>query len=302
MLVTSLLVGTAAAFPHFAKLGVPQEYAAESERLIARDTAATAAAATTGSNSAPAGHAYVAPSSTDVRSPCPGLNSLANHNFLPHDGRALTVPILIQGLADGLNVGADFSTAIGSFGTRANPNPLAGQFDLDMLRKHNFPIEHDASLSRKDAYQGDNIHFDNATWQTVLAYTKGSKVFNFSNAGAARYNRVQTQSRTNPTFTYTPQQFVLSYGETALYLSTMGDPTSGNAPVEYVRSLFEKERLPYELGWKKPAQQTTLTSLGAMILALNAATGEEVPEGVILTSSTLKNALTGVNVVSGLPL
>lgn len=289
----SVLATAVSAYPHFAKLGVPK--GALEGRLVAREADAdVAAAATTGSSNVPAGHAYVAPSSTDSRSPCPGLNSLANHNFLPHDGRALTVPILIKGLADGLNVGADFTTAIGSFGTLANPNPLAGQFDLEQLKKHNFPIEHDASLSRKDLFQGDNLHFDNATWQTVVAYTKGSKNFNFSNAGPARYNRVQTQAKSNPTFTYTPQQFVLSYGETALYLSTMGDPTTGIAPVDYVRSLFEKERLPYELGWSKPVQQTTLLSLGAMIFELNAATGEPLPEGLILTQSTLKNALSGL--------
>lgn len=39
--------------------------------------------------------------------------------------------------------------------------------------------------------------------------------------------------------TYTPQQFNLSYGETALYLS-MGDPIAGAAPVEYVKIFFDE--------------------------------------------------------------
>jgi len=33
--------------------------------------------------SAGSGHEYVAPSSTDLRGPCPGLNAMANHLFLP---------------------------------------------------------------------------------------------------------------------------------------------------------------------------------------------------------------------------
>ena len=33
-------------------------------------------------------HAFVPPSDTDLRGPCPGLNALANHNYLPHDGWA----------------------------------------------------------------------------------------------------------------------------------------------------------------------------------------------------------------------
>lgn len=33
-------------------------------------------------------HAFVPPSAEDLRGPCPGLNALANHNYLPHDGWA----------------------------------------------------------------------------------------------------------------------------------------------------------------------------------------------------------------------
>lgn len=34
------------------------------------------------------GHEYVAPGPDDLRGPCPGLNAMANHNFLPHNGYA----------------------------------------------------------------------------------------------------------------------------------------------------------------------------------------------------------------------
>lgn len=33
-------------------------------------------------------HAFVAPGPTDQRGECPGLNALANHGYLPHDGYA----------------------------------------------------------------------------------------------------------------------------------------------------------------------------------------------------------------------
>lgn len=89
------------------------------------------------------------PGPGDVRSPCPGLNSLANHGILPHSGKGMTLPILIKGLKDGMNVGADFATAIGGAGLLSVPgNLLATSFDLNDLDEHNFPIEHDASLSR----------------------------------------------------------------------------------------------------------------------------------------------------------
>jgi hypothetical protein len=58
-------------------------------------------------------------------------------------------------------------------------------------------------------------------------------------ASKARYNRV-LQSKADPTFTYGPREIVLSYGETALYLSVMGDPVTGVAPVSYIKSFFGK--------------------------------------------------------------
>jgi hypothetical protein len=32
-----------------------------------------------------------------VRSPCPGLNSLANHGFLPRSGKNISIPVLVKG-------------------------------------------------------------------------------------------------------------------------------------------------------------------------------------------------------------
>lgn len=43
---------------------------------------------------------FVAPSSTDLRGPCPGLNALANHNYIPHNGIA-TIQQFIDGTTQG---------------------------------------------------------------------------------------------------------------------------------------------------------------------------------------------------------
>jgi hypothetical protein len=73
---------------------------------------------------------------------------------------------------------------------------------------------------------------------------------------------------------------VLSYGENALYLSTLSDPVSGKAKIEYVKSMFEEEKLPYDLGWRPSTAPTTLTSLGLMIVELQGSSPEPVPEGL----------------------
>ncbi|KAF2721081.1 Cloroperoxidase [Polychaeton citri CBS 116435] len=218
------------------------------------------------------------PGPNDVRSPCPGLNALANHGFIHHDGKNMTLPHLLEGLAAGLNIGPDFTTVIGAAGLLSSPDPLAGSFDLNDLDQHNFPIEHDASLSRQDAYFGNDYSFYNPNWQQVLSYYKGSTKTSIPAASKAKYARVKDSTAKNPQFTYSFREFVLSYGETALYLQTMSDPVSGVARVDFVRSLFEQEKLPYNLGWRPSAQPVTLNSLGGMIVSLYAANGEAIPE------------------------
>jgi hypothetical protein len=44
------------------------------------------------------------------------LPSLANHGFLPRDGKNISIPILVKGCLEGLNVGPDFCTVIGGVG------------------------------------------------------------------------------------------------------------------------------------------------------------------------------------------
>jgi len=198
-----------------------------------------------------------------------------------------------------MNMGADFSLFVGTAGIGSNPNPASLYFDLDMLDRHDFVIEHDASLSRADASTGNNYSFNQTIWNTVLQYFGGQPNATIPPAAKAKFNRVKTEEARDPNFSYGPVQFIFSYGETAIYLSTMGDPTTGVAPVPYVRSLFEKERLPYELGWRPTVEPTTLNSLGAMLFALNLANGEPVPEGLIVGEHSLKAALIGLDAVTG---
>lgn len=168
-----------------------------------------------------------------------------------------------------------------------------------MLDRHDVFIEHDASLSRADASTGNDHSFNQSIFNTVLSYFDGEANATITPAAKAKFNRVTTEAARDPDFSYGPVQFVLSYGETALYLSTMGDPVTGSAPVDFIKVLFEEERLPYEEGWRPTETPTTLASLGAMILELNLANGEVVPEGLILGEHSLQAVLIGVNGTTG---
>lgn len=117
------------------------------------------------------------------------------------------------------------------------PLPLALSVDLDRLREHNYLLEHDASLSRQDYFLGDDLHFNQATFDTVLSHFTGP-VTTIQEASDARYARVKDSLARNPKVVYGARQLVLSYGETALYMSIMGDPVTGKAPISFVKELF----------------------------------------------------------------
>lgn len=55
-------------------------------------------------------HKFVAPGPGDARGQCPGLNALANHNYLPHNGKAT-----IQQFIDATNTGFGMAKDLGGF-------------------------------------------------------------------------------------------------------------------------------------------------------------------------------------------
>ena len=97
---------------------------------------------------------------------------------------------------------------------------MSTTFNLNNLDEHNFPIEHDASLSRLDAHFGNDYSFNQGIFNQVLKFYNGMTTATIPIASKARYARVKKSQATNPEVIYGVRQLVLSYGETALYLST----------------------------------------------------------------------------------
>ncbi|MEP7122450.1 MAG: hypothetical protein ABJE95_16130 [Byssovorax sp.] len=90
------------------------------------------------------------------RSPCPALNSLANDGYLPRDGK-VTVDQLVQALHERLGIAKSVGTLLAKAAMGRLGKPGEGGervLDLADLTEHGF-IEHDASLTRPDARDGD---------------------------------------------------------------------------------------------------------------------------------------------------
>ncbi|KAJ7198451.1 Cloroperoxidase [Mycena pura] len=206
-------------------------------------------------------HPWIAPGPTDVRSPCPGLNTLANHGYLPRNGKNLSIPMMLQAAIDGFNVGSDSIIQAAKFGLLSGDAPTT--LDLDALKLHNL-IEHDASISRNDFAIGDNLHFNETIFSTLANANPGVDFYNASSAGQVQHDRLAISLATNPNITNTPKEFLLRTRESGLYLSVMGNPLTGVAPKQFVQIFFREERLPIAEGWIRPNVTITAETLDPM--------------------------------------
>ncbi|KAJ7252359.1 Cloroperoxidase [Mycena haematopus] len=221
--------------------------------LFLAAAAITTSADASSSNNA---HEWIAPKATDVRSPCPGLNTLANHGYLPRNGKDISIPMILQAAIDGFNVGPDAILQAAKFGLLSGDAPTT--LDLDALKLHNL-IEHDASISRNDlAVTGDNLHFNETIFATLANANPGVDYYNATSAAHVQDERLAISLATNPNITNTPKEVEVRTRESGLYLSVMGNPLTGVAPKEFVQIFFREERLPIAEGWKRST--TTITA------------------------------------------
>ncbi|CAP73291.1 uncharacterized protein PODANS_2_6870 [Podospora anserina S mat+] len=202
-------------------------------------------------------HAFQAPSATDKRSPCPMVNALANHAYLPRDGSNVSLLKLIQAAKEGVNLAPDATLIVGLKALQTSTTGSWLTFNLDDLNKHGV-IEHDASLSRKDVFFGDNHSFSPETWETVFKHFRGLEKIPLQVAAAARKERVESARASNPEFSLTEDQNRFSILETSLYLMVFGEGTQGNARTDWVKVLFEEERLPFQEGFTRSPTMLTL--------------------------------------------
>lgn len=75
------------------------------------------------------GFEFKAPGPNDSRGPCPGLNLLANHGYLPRDGH-VTLGQVIEATARGFNMAPDLSTVLGVFAVLTDGDIASESFYL----------------------------------------------------------------------------------------------------------------------------------------------------------------------------
>ncbi|KAF4582808.1 peroxidase [Ophiocordyceps camponoti-floridani] len=236
-----------------------------------------------------------------VRGPCPGLNALANHGYLPRNGRGVNLlSITTQGLA-GIGLSPEIGLIVGALGYVSKladlTRLLSLQFDLDELAGHlvTLAIEHDCSFSREDYAVGDNNAFNPKLWQVVMDEIGGSDMVTSFALGKAKSKRIDEEFTRHKTW-YDPRAVAFGAIEVGLILTTLA-PIGlgfliGQVPLAWVRSLFEEERLPCD--WAPFILKTntiTVLILGVEALLADNKLPAHVVQGIVLTPQGILDAL-----------
>lgn len=185
-----------------------------------------------------------------ARGPCPGLNTLANHGYLPRDGKDITLNILKEGMLEGFNIAHSDAELLFFQAIRTNPQWFADRFDLADLGRHGI-LEHDISLryghplidsaneSRSDAYFGDPNPFNATVWAETMTYFK-TPMITVQQLANARMGRLHTSKRTNPEFELSWLAKGFSWGECAAFFEIMADGTTGTVNRTFIDYFFRK--------------------------------------------------------------
>ncbi|KZL76550.1 sterigmatocystin biosynthesis peroxidase stcc (chloroperoxidase) [Colletotrichum tofieldiae] len=172
------------------------------------------------------------------RSPCPGLNAIANHGYLPRDGENISLEILTKALNETANLHSSLSEFLGDLALKLSTTGDPKTFHLNDIAAHGDFIEHDASLSRADAYFGDNLSFNKTIWagsKSILFAQDPIPLASFSKARAARF---KASMAGNPEFHVTEDQKSGSLLEMATISKLFRINNTTEASSEWIRVLF----------------------------------------------------------------
>lgn len=186
------------------------------------------------------------------RAPCPGLNSLANHGYLPRNGQNITRAVLSEALMSVYNLGPDLTAALVS----QVPDP----FNLDLLSTHNL-IEHDASLVHADSYYGRPPNEVNLLLAAdFLSRRNAEGRIGLAEVGKARKDRLAACKSNNPNCDFGAAQTKNAFAEGAALIGAMGGRQNDSISVAHARSFLVLEKIPTD--FVKASTAITLVDLG----------------------------------------
>jgi len=166
---------------------------------------------------------YMPPTSDDSRSPCPALNTLANHGILPRDGKKIQFTHIASALQRAYNLSPTLAWQL-----TASSFPFANGgncIDLGNLCAHNV-IEHDASFTRQDiALNPDQSKPDAELIDTFLNYASDQNKLTLGDMSRFSGVRRYSSRLSNGQYTLSPLHTFFGSGNCALMYDVFGGDT-----------------------------------------------------------------------------
>lgn len=224
----------------------------------------------------------------DLRSPCPVLNSLANHGYIARDGKSITAAELKSAIRY-VGLGLDIASVLVSrvFQVHSDDpkhgppgSSQVGLRDPGQVNQDGIPVlnldqvgrphalEHDVSITRQDRALGDCIHLDPDLYKQFLRTAKEGR-FHSTVMGRYRKVRYDEQQRDNPHLQFGKFEHYVACSEVAALRSVFGKGVTKGIPDDYVRAVFGEERLPYDEGWSPRRFKVYFPEALAMLLVIS---------------------------------
>ncbi|KAL4250935.1 chloroperoxidase family protein [Abortiporus biennis] len=220
-------------------------------------------------------HVFCPPQEGDSRSPCPALNALANHGYLPRNGQQITNKMLYNSICEVYQISGPVAYLL-SYGGLLKLGKGGDYISLhDLARKEK--LEHRASLFHADASIDSDyapVVVDKVLTEETLSYSKDGVLFTMEDAAIARAKR---QASYPPDQQISANQAFIARGEITILLNVFNNPNpellaehpeihSSNGengplpgvPLDLIRTWVVEGRLPE--GWK-PYHTFTLWDL-----------------------------------------
>ncbi|KIJ40035.1 hypothetical protein M422DRAFT_174222 [Sphaerobolus stellatus SS14] len=209
-------------------------------------------------------HPFIPAGPDDIRGPCPALNTLASHGYLPRNGIARPDQI-VTAVMEGLNLGNDFAKFLAYQAFLMNGNPFTNLMSIGMktpetgedpplpaqvggLSQHG-TFEGDTSMTRLDAFFGDQAAFNEDLFQGFIA-TSAEYGFNgtydINAAAELRYQRLQDSILTNPELVFNSPRIISAYSEAVFPTIFFVDGRLNNRQLtmDAARHFFDFQMMP----------------------------------------------------------
>ncbi|KAK7028707.1 Cloroperoxidase [Favolaschia claudopus] len=215
-------------------------------------------------------HPFIAPKPDDQRGPCPAMNVLANHGYIPRNGIA-TFEELTTGMMEGFNMEVHFAAGLSAlnFVSRGNAfankisiggesilvPPLPGNIDGNVTGgiAKSGRFEGDASMSRIDANLGDNKNFVQSKFNlNLLQLGKfgddgpdgNNTVVNVKTLVAMEKTLFELDQKQNPKFEFPARRMFAAYGQTAFLMAVFANGTTNATTLPILDAFFRNETFP----------------------------------------------------------